>query len=127
MFSSPALLSKILFLLPLLATPTLAFGKRGLAANDDIPIWQFGGFWVCKLTMMAMAATMVLVTKTKMADAICAGRPPLSSKLAVQLGLYDLQRAIRFCGICTYALGHVPYPYYQVSPFSTPTPFLHRN
>jgi Glycosyl hydrolase catalytic core len=29
----------------LLAAPSTAFYKRGLAANDDIPIWQFGGTW----------------------------------------------------------------------------------
>jgi hypothetical protein len=41
------LISKLLMLGTILVAPTAAqFPKRGLAANDDIPIWQFGGTWV---------------------------------------------------------------------------------
>jgi hypothetical protein len=29
----------------LVSSITAQWPKRGLAANDDIPIWQFGGYW----------------------------------------------------------------------------------
>jgi hypothetical protein len=29
----------------LVASTTAQWPKRGLAANDGIPIWQFGGYW----------------------------------------------------------------------------------
>lgn len=46
MYSTSKLVSAVALLSPLLLTPAQAvWPKRGLAYNDDIPIWQFGGSW----------------------------------------------------------------------------------